>query len=79
MDATTHTGNIDGIYHLRNPKNTGASIQALPDAHWVLGCCPGGRYRLRPPCHRQRCALLMAKPVLHQGTVKRSLETERSR
>src|SRR5215831_19342431 len=41
MDASTHTGNIDGIYHLRNPRNTGASIQALPnDAYWVLAFSP---------------------------------------
>jgi len=55
MDATTHTGNIDGIYHLRNPKNTAASIQALPnDAHWVLGVLPGRLLPLAPPCNRQR-------------------------
>jgi hypothetical protein len=22
VDANTHTDNIDGIYHLRNPRNT---------------------------------------------------------
>jgi hypothetical protein len=41
MDASSHTGNIDGIYHLRNARNTAASIQALPnDAYWVLAFNP---------------------------------------
>jgi hypothetical protein len=29
MDASTHTGNIDGIYHLRNPRNTAASRRMI--------------------------------------------------
>src|SRR5262245_58295881 len=37
VDASKH--NIEGIYHLRNPRNTAAHIQALPsDAH--LGITP---------------------------------------
>src|SRR6516164_6803807 len=63
MDASTHTSNIERIYHPRNPTNAAASIQTLPnDAHLGSGvkapmpirqplfcAAPGPTQHLGPP------------------------------
>src|SRR5260370_311694 len=66
-DASTHTGNIDGIYHLRNPRNTAASIQALPsDAHLGPAVFP------RIPNCVQRAAIFRRKGRGELGSKIRS-------
>jgi len=47
MDAGTHTGNIDEIYHLRNPRNIAASIRVMRSPCCALA--PSGHAAAAPP------------------------------
>jgi hypothetical protein len=61
VDAGTHTGNIEGIYHLRHPI-TAASIQAQPcDAHLGSG--------VKPPMPIQAPLFCRARPYAASGAI----------